>query len=341
MLGTFWTQDELFGVLDERYELEGAFSAPQQNTTGTAMTWLVECVDDHAVRVTQYLDRMTLPAAACALDMSEYCRAAGLLVPRVHADAAGHLLSDGGLHGVCSVTEVAGGTPITRPYTLHQARHLGLGLGQMHDVLPCFPLPSPAPGHEESAWAALTMEQALALHEAAAWSAVSRGARDSQIAGPLQAIRECLPRHLAELREAVSRYGELTAHAIHGAYLPPYVRATVAKPVVTNFQARHGYLCWEAGRAAFEVRTVAEGEEWQECAIEFLSAYRRAYPDFPERELAACSRVALLEFLCTPVSSALPSAWEQRATAVGRLLEALPELDEAFGRLDAPPRRAA
>ncbi|MEE4495094.1 hypothetical protein [Streptomyces sp. BE230] len=334
-----WTDEELFEALEVRYGLDAVHADPQQSAAGTVMSWHVACEDAPDVRVTQYLDWQGLQDAAHALDMSEYCRAAGLSVPRVHADKAGWLLSDGATSGVCSVTDVPGGAPFLRPYTRDQAQHLGVGLGRMHRALASYPLPSAEPRHDESAWAVLSVEDAVTSHEAAALAAVTRGVRDAHISGQLQWIRQCLTEHLGELREATPDRGTLTAYAIHGAFIPPYIRSSSARPVVTGFRARYGYLAWETARAAFDVRTVAQGDGWQECAVSLLAAYHSTHPDLPLREISACPRIALLELLCAPLPTAVLEAWELRSAAVRQLLEALPVLDKALARLGAQPRR--
>ncbi|GHB81810.1 hypothetical protein GCM10010306_090280 [Streptomyces umbrinus] len=178
-----------------------------------------------------------------------------------------------------------------------------------------------------------------AVHEAAAHAAVTAGARNSQVSGHLNWIQQRLTRHAVVLRAEIPRRGRLTAYALHGAFVPPHIRTETRRPVITGFRARYGYLTWELGRVAFDVRTVAEGNDWQECAVALLSAYRCAYPALPAQELTTSSRVALLEMLCAPVMSALPMAWELRAESVRRLLDALPDLDEALRLCDGPMRQ--
>ncbi|MDQ1031491.1 aryl-alcohol dehydrogenase-like predicted oxidoreductase [Streptomyces umbrinus] len=95
----------------------------------------------------------------------------------------------------------------------------------------------------------------------------------------------------------------------------------------------------DTGEPMADVRTVDEANDWQECAVALLSAYRCAYPALPAQELTASSRIALLKMLCAPVMSVLPMAWELRAEAVRRLLDALPDLDEALRLCDGPMRQ--
>jgi homoserine kinase type II len=268
--------------------------------------------------------------------MAEYCRAASLAVPRIWPDVESHLLSDDGTFGM-SVADVAAGKAFIRPFTIRQAEHLGLSLALMHQVLAAYPKPVDEPGPRETAWATSPVDDVISAHEVAARAIGDAGARGSHVSEHLQWIRRYLPRHAGELRAAVPQ--GLTSHAIHGAFVPPYVRADEPKPVIHGFRARHGFLVWELARIAFDVRTVAEGTEWKACATALLSAYRQAFPAFPTSELVACPRIALLELLCTPAAVVRPGSWTMRASASRRLSAALPELEVTIGSLGGHPQR--
>lgn len=336
MTHTSWTDAEVVRVLDERYGLR-AVTVTQEDEPGQRISnWLVDLEAEARVRVLQYTDRSQLASAKAGLHMAEYCRAASLSVPRIRPDSERNLLSDDGEFGM-SVTDVAVGKAFIRPFTIQQAEHLGLSLAIMHQVLAAYPTPADEPGPRETAWAKSPVDEVISAYEMAAQAAVNAGARDSHVSEHLQWIRRYLPRHAGDLRAAVPE--SLTAHAIHGGFVPPNVRADEPKPVITGFRARHGYLVWELARIAFDVRTVAEGTEWQECAAALLSAYRRAFPAFPVTELVACPRIALLELLCTPARVAHPSAWAMRASASRRLSAALPELEVTIRRLGTHPQR--
>ncbi|MFJ2774711.1 hypothetical protein [Streptomyces sp. NPDC087300] len=343
MLDADWTDANVLKVLGDRYRLDAYHVFPLRCSDSTAVAWHVECADASTVLVTQYLARDELPAARRALGMSEFCRAAELSVPRVRPDRDGDLLctlpDEGTLHGTCSVVDADHGAGGLRPYTRDQAEHMGLALGRMHQVLAGYPLPSQEPVGAERAWAVLCAADAVAAHEAASVQIVARGAAARHVALALQQIRRYLSTHLAELRGAVPAPKDLTAHAIHGQFMPPYVQAATGLPVVSGFLARTGYVAWEVARAAFNPRTVAQGQDWQVRALALLYSYHKAHEHFPVAELAACPRLAALDMLCTPVSSAAPAEWERHVVALRRLLDALPELDEALRHLFSAPRR--
>lgn len=331
-----WTDDELVRVLDERYDLR-AVAVTQEDEPGRSIrNWRVELDAGTSVRVLQYTDRSRLASAKAGLHMAEYCRAASLAVPRVWPDVESHLLSDDGEYGI-SVADVATGKAFIRPFTIRQAEHLGLSLALMHQVLAAYPKPAEEPGPRETAWAKSPVDGVISAHEAAAQDAVSAGARDSHVSEYLQWIRTYLPRRAEDLRAAIPDV--LTAHAIHGEFVPPNVRVDEPKPVITGFRARHGFLVWELARIAFDVRTVAEGTEWKACAAALLAAYHQAFPAFPASELVACPSIALLELLCTPTASTRPGTWAMRASASRRLSAALPELEVTIRRLGGHPQR--
>ncbi|MEV7887497.1 hypothetical protein ACWD3I_25935 [Streptomyces sp. NPDC002817] len=235
------------------------------------------------------------------------------------------------------MADFAAGKAFIRPLTISQAQHLGLSLALMHQALAAYPPPTESPGPREAAWAECPIDDIIYAHEAAALAAVTAGARDSHVSEHLRWVRRHLPHRVGDLRAEVPEV--LTSHAIHGAFVPPNIRADEPKPVITGFRARCGYLVWELARIAFDVRTVAEGTEWEACAAALLSAYHHAFPAFPVSELVACPRIALLELLCTPSPTAQPRSWAMRASAARRLSAALPELEVAIRRLGSHPQR--
>nr|WP_024126530.1 phosphotransferase [Streptomyces sp. FR1]AHE39149.1 Putative phosphotransferase [Streptomyces sp. FR1] len=331
-----WTDEDVLRALHDRYALRAVAVTREDEPGRSIRNWYVEREAGPPVRVLQYLDRSQLASAKAGLDMAEYCRAASLKVPRVWPDSACHLLSDDGEYGM-SVADVPAGKAFIRPLTVHQAQALGLSLALMHQALAAYPQPTETPGRREAAWAECPVEDVIYAHEAAALAAITAGARDSHASEHLHWVRRHLPCRVGDLRAAVPEV--LTAHAIHGAFVPPNIRADEPKPVITGFRARCGYLVWELARVAFDVRTVAEGTEWEARAAALLSAYHHAFPAFPVAELVACPSVALLELLCTPTPTAQPGSWAMRASAARRLSAALPELEVAIRRLGTHPQR--
>lgn len=330
MLSDVWCEEQLKTALWGRYKVRAMRVRQVRSVPGETVTWSVDLGSDVGVEVSQYLNQTVLREANAAMDMSEYCRAAELTVPRVLTDYNNQLVSDEGDLGACAVTEAPKGAAFTRPFTRDQAEHVGKCLAHAHRALAAYPQPASRLHPTETAWALREPERAVAAHEAAALTASRSGLPEQHLREPLQFLRRCLERYTIALRDKAPETSALTDHAVHGRFMPPHIRVGSPAPVITGFTGRRGLPARDLAAAAFEARTVAEGDDWIRAALGLLTSYHASHPTLPATEVAACPRIAVLNYLCTPVTSPVPSAWEHRAQAVSRLIDALPQLDEAL-----------
>ncbi|KOG29527.1 phosphotransferase [Streptomyces viridochromogenes] len=323
-------------VLEDRYGLVAAVVEPVHMGTDT-INRRVLTDDGLRLFVKQYRSMDDLDAARNAWDMSEYCRAAKLPVPRVWPDANDNLVTIAG-GSAWAVVDEAPGRVTTSAMTVPLAEHIGVVMGRMHRVLGAYPLPKRV---QQTRWRSEPVEDAVARCDSVMARATRQGHdRLDQLRDDLDQRRTNLRTHAAGLRERLpATLGEQALHAD----LSRTNLITLADAVtgVIDFRCARATPAWELGRAAFDPRTVATSTEWAACALAMARAYRSENPSIPMREVRACARIALLYMLfsfygATTAEYDLPQEaeadlqrhWRERQIAIGRLLSDLEGLED-------------
>lgn len=335
-----WMDELTADVLAERYGIS-AETVEWTSADSESVNRRVLTADGRRLRVMEYATSVDVNLARAAWDMSEFCRAADLPVPRVWPDRDGDLvaISEG---SAWAVADDVLGRADTRSMTLACAEGMGTVLGRIHRVLAAYPLPE------------LTVRPD--------WRTISPDEGVAECAVVLEAVRQREPRDLAQVRDLLLgrqldlvahtdrlRAGlpaELTNQAVHGDFARTRV-FMVADSVtgILNFRSVNGSPVWELGRAAFDPCTVAHGNGWQQFAVRMIEAYRSQNPTLPHTE--ACARVALLDMLygfhgAAPSVDAsseqfhvgLEQYWGDRQVAIRRLLGCLDEIEAALTDAD-------
>ncbi|WP_406177892.1 phosphotransferase enzyme family protein [Streptomyces sp. NBC_00996] len=333
-----WEEELTADMLAERYgfTVEAVERVPMGTDT---VKRRVLTSDGRRLFVKEYASTADLDAARSAWDMSEFCRAADLPVPRVWPDRDGDLiaLSEG---SAWAVVDEAPGRVATTAMSVARAEHIGMVLGRMHRVLAAYPLPKLV---QQSRWRTGSVEDALAKCSAVSAMARRRGHGNlAQLREQLDQRRQDLTKHVCRLRAGLPE--ELVEQALHADFTRPNM--LVLTDVVTgiiDFRSARAFPSWELGRAAFDPRTVATGDQWAACATAMVSAYRSENPSLPLRDVLACLRIALLYMLfsfygATTSEYGLPHEaevdlqrhWQDRLVAIRRLLDNFDDLEDAL-----------
>ncbi|MEV4225567.1 phosphotransferase [Streptomyces bobili] len=329
-------------VLEDRYGLVADVVEPIHMGTDT-INRRVLTDDGLRLFVKQYRSMADLDPARSAWDMSEYCRAARLPVPRVWPDADDNLVTIAG-GSAWAVVDEAPGRVTASAMTVPLAEHIGVVMGRMHRALAAYPLPRRV---QHTRWRTEPVEDAVAKCDTVMARATRQGHdRLDQLRVDLDQRRADLQAHILPLREHVPE--TLVEQALH-ADLTRTNLITLADAVtgVIDFRCASAMPAWELGRAAFDPRTVATSTEWATCALAMARAYRSEHPSLPMREVRACARIALLYMLfsfygATTAEYELPQEaevdlqrhWDERQIAIRRLLDDLEGLEDeltAFG----------
>lgn len=328
-------------VLEDRYGLAVDVVEPVHMGTDT-INRRVLTEDGLRLYVKEYRSTADVAAARTAWDMSEYCRAARIPVPRVWPDVDGDLVT---IAEGCAwaVIDEAPGRVSTTAMTVALAEHIGVVMGRMHRALAAYPLPKQV---QHSRWRTATVEDAAAKCDSVLATALRHGHdRLDQLRLDLDQRREDLHEHVHRLRERLPH--ELVKQALH-ADLSRTNLIILADSVtgVIDFRGARAMPAWELGRAAFDPRTVANSPDWIPCALAMANAYVTENPSLPLGEVRACARIALLYMLfsfygATTSEYGLPPAaetdlkqhWRERQTTIRLLLNHLDELDDAFSGL--------
>ncbi|MFE7271846.1 phosphotransferase enzyme family protein [Streptomyces sp. NPDC057623] len=330
-------------VLEDRYGLVATVVEPVHMGTDT-INRRVLTDDGLRLFVKQYRSMDDLDAARNAWDMSEYCRAAKLPVPRVWPDANDNLvtIAEG---SAWAVVDEAPGRVTTSAMTVPLAEHIGVVMGRMHRVLGAYPLPKRV---QQTRWRSEPVEDAVARCDTVLVRATRQGHdRLDQLRDDLYQRRTNLRTYAAGLRERLpATLGEQALHAD----LSRTNLITLADAVtgVIDFRCASAMPAWELGRAAFDPRTVATTTEWAACALAMAKAYRSEHPSIPMREVRACARIALLYMLfsfygSTTAEYDLPQEaevdlqrhWHERQIAIRHLLSDLEGLEDELTGLGA------
>ncbi|MEV6723568.1 phosphotransferase [Streptomyces xanthochromogenes] len=282
-------------------------------------------------------DPLTVRAA---LDMQEYCRAADLPVPRVHANQAGDLLTLFDDTPWCVINEVVGRIATT-PMTASRAEHIGSQLGRMHRVLSAYPLPQL---HQHSRWRTGTVEDGLARCDRAMAAARLHGHPNlDRLRDQLDQRRHDLRSHVVRLRAGLP--DTLVTQGLHADFVRPNILlVTDLVTGIIDFRCAQGSAAWELGRAAHDPRTIAHREDWISTAAAMVATYYCEHPHLPPADVVACGRITLL-YLLFSFYGAVPTEeplahqdleddlarhWEERQTSIRRLLDRLDELEAAL-----------
>lgn len=330
-------------VLEERYGFVVEVVEPVPMGTNT-INRRVLTADGLRLFVKQYPSMADLDAARAAWDMSEYCRAAKLPVPRVWPDVDGNLVAIAE-DSAWAVIDEAPGRVVTSAMTVACAEQIGLVTGRMHRVLAAYPLPRRV---QQSRWRSGPVEDALAKCDAVMARAIRQGHdRPGLLSADLDHRRADLRTHVNRLREHLP--GTLVEQALH-ADLSRTNLIILADAVtgIIDFHCATGMPAWELGRAAFDPRTVATSTEWTACALAMVRAYHSENPSLPLPEVRACARIALLYMLfsfygATTTEYDLPQEaeadlkrhWRERQTAIRHLLNDLDGLEDALTDIGA------
>ncbi|MDN0193857.1 phosphotransferase [Streptomyces sp. S.PNR 29] len=330
-------------VLEDRYGLVADVVEPVHMGTDT-INRRVLTEDGLRLYVKEYRSTADVAAARIAWDMSEYCRAARIPVPRVWPDIDGDLVT---IAEGCAwaVTDEAPGRVATTAMSVALAEQIGLVAGRMHRVLAAYPMPKQV---QQSRWRLATVEDTAAKCGSVLAMAIRQGHEDlDQLRLDLDQRRADLHGHVHRLRERLP--DELVEQALHADLTRTNLIVLVDTVTgVIDFRGARAMPAWELGRAAFDPRTVANSPEWIACAQTMVSAYLAENPSLPLAEVRACARIALLYMLfsfygATTSEYGLPPAaeadlkqhWRERQTTIRLLLNHLDELDDAFSGLSA------
>ncbi|MGK5496725.1 phosphotransferase enzyme family protein [Streptomyces sp. URMC 125] len=325
-------------VLADRYGIDVDVAEPVPMSTDTVNRRVLTS-EGHRLYVKEYASLAHLDSARAAWDMSEFCRAAQLPVPRVRPDRDGNLLTlaDG---RAWAVVEEAPGRVATSAMTVARAEHIGMVLGRMHRVLAAYPLPR---HRQHVRWWIGSVEDALVRCDTVLASASRRQHGDlALLRSQIARRREDLRAHVDRLRSGLP--AELVEQAAHADFTR--TNMLVLTDVVTgviDFRCARALPAWELGRAAFDPRTVACGDRWVDCALAMVSAYRSENPSLPLVDVLACARVALLYMLfsffgATTAGYGLPDEaeadlkrhWTERQTSIRRLVDNLLDLEDVL-----------
>ncbi|MFI5797474.1 phosphotransferase enzyme family protein [Streptomyces sp. NPDC051677] len=338
-----WGETFTADVLEDRYGLVVDVVEPVHMGTDT-INRRVLTEDGLRLFVKQYRSMDDVDAARNAWDMSEYCRAAKLPVPRVWPDANDNLIT---IAGGCAfaVVDEAPGRVTTSAMTVPLAEHIGVVMGRMHRVLAAYPLPRRV---QHTRWRTEPIEDALAKCDTVMAQAIRQGHdRLDQLRDDLDQRRGDLRAHVHLLREHLP--ATLVEQALH-ADLSRTNLITLADAVtgIIDFRCASAMPAWELGRAAFDPRTVATNSEWATCALAMARAYRSEHPSLPMREVRACARIAVLYMLfsfygATTAEYDLPQEadadlkrhWRERQITIRRLLSDLEGLEDELNGLEA------
>ncbi|WP_051836918.1 phosphotransferase enzyme family protein [Streptomyces sp. NRRL F-2580] len=340
-----WEDEMTAEVLADRYGIEA--ESVEQVPMGTdTVNWRVVTSSGQRLYAKEYPASADLEAARAAWDMSEFCRAARLPVPRVWPDRDGNLISlaDG---SAWAMVDEAPGTVATSAMTVARAEHVGMVLGRMHRVLAAYPLPRL---RQHARWRTGSIEDALArcdtvLDAAYRQQRENMGALRSQIAQR----REDLHAHANRLRAALPE--ELVEQALHADFTRTNQLVLAdAVTAVIDFRAARALPAWELGRAACDPRTIASSEPWADCILAMVAAYRSENPTLPVADVLACARIAVLYMLfsfygATTAEYDLPDEaeadlqrhWSERQTSIRRLIDSLADLEDALATETARP----
>ncbi|MEN8649097.1 phosphotransferase [Streptomyces sp. 21So2-11] len=325
-------------VLAERYEV--AAETVELVPMGTdTINRRILLADGRRLFVKEYASIADLDAARSAWDMSEYCRAAQLPVPRVWPDRDGNLvtLAEG---SAWAVADEAPGRVAAGAMTVARAEHIGMVLGRMHRVLAAYPLPKRV---QPSRWRTGSVEDALRKCDTVLDTA-RRQEHDhpALLSAQIGQRRADLSTHVSRLRDGLPT--ELIEQALHADFTRPNV--LVLTDVVTgviDFRSARSLPAWELGRAAFDPRTVAISDRWRECVQAMVAAYRSENPSLPLADVLACARISLLYMLfsfygATTYEYELPAEaeedlkrhWQERQTSIRHLLDSLDDIEDAL-----------
>lgn len=336
-----WDAAVTADVLEERYGLVADVVEPVHMGTDTINR---RVLTDDGIRlfVKEYRSGADLEAARTAWDMSEYCRAARLPIPRVWDDADGNLVTIA-QGSAWAVVDEAPGRVTTSAMTVPLAEHIGTVMGRMHRVLAAYPLPQRV---QQSRWRTSTAEEAVAKCDTVMAAALRQGHEGLEhLRTDLAQRREDLKDHVHRLRKHLP--GTFVEQALH-ADLSRTNMIVLADAVtgVIDFRGATGMPAWELGRAAFDPRTVATSPKWKACALAMVSAYHEENPSLPQGEVRACARIALLYMLFSfygattaeyglhsEAETDLKRHWNERQTAIRRMLNSLSDLDDGFASL--------
>ncbi|MEU9987857.1 phosphotransferase [Streptomyces sp. NPDC048045] len=330
-------------VLWDRYGLAAAVIEPVQMGTDTINRWVLT-EDGLRLFVKEYRSTADVDAARTAWDMSEYCRAAQLPVPRVWPDMDGDLiaLAEGSAWAV--VDEAPGGVTASA-MTVALAEHIGVVMGRMHRVLGGYPMPKQV---QHARWRIAAVEDAVAKCDSFLATALRQGHDEvEQLRLDLGQRRQDLYEHVHRLRQLLP--DRLVEQALHADLTRTnLIVLDDAVTGVIDFRGRCAMPAWELARAAFDPRTVATSPEWIACALAMAGAYHAENPRLPLLEVRACARIAVLYMLfsfygATTAEYGLPEEaetdlqrhWRERQTTIRLLLDHLEDLDEAFSGLAA------
>ena len=336
-----WDAAVTADVLEERYGLVVDVVEPVHMGTDTINR---RVLTDDGIRlfVKEYRSNADLEAARTAWDMSEYCRAARLPIPRVWDDEDGNLITIA-QGSAWAVVDEAPGRVTSSAMTVPLARRIGTVMGRMHRVLAAYPLPQRV---QQSRWRTGTVDDAVAKCDTLMATALQQGHESLEhLRTDIDQRREDLQDHVHRLRKHLP--DTMVEQALH-ADLSRTNLIVLADAVtgVIDFRGATGIPAWELGRAAFDPRTVATSPEWDACALAMVSAYHAENPSLPLVEVRACARIALLymlfsfygattaEYDLPPEAEAdLKQHWNERQTSIRRMLNSLSDLDDAFATL--------
>ncbi|MFD9483363.1 phosphotransferase enzyme family protein [Streptomyces sp. NPDC059991] len=331
-----WDQERVEQLLRTCYGMEAAEVELVPEGTDT-VNWRVLTSTGRRLFVKEYDPAGDPMAARAALDMSEYCRAAGLPVPRVHANQAGDLLTLFDDSPWSVINEVVGRVATT-PMTASRAEHIGSQLGRMHRALSAYPLPQ---RHQHSRWRTGTVEDGLARCDRVMASARRHGHPYlDRLRDQLDQRRHDLRSHVARLRAGLP--GTLVTQALHADFVRPNILlVTDLVTGIIDFRCAQGSAAWELGRAALDPRTIAHSDDWISTAAAMVAAYLSEHPHLPRADIVACGRITLL-YLLFSFYGAVPTEehlahqaleddlarhWEERQTSIRRLLDNMDELE--------------
>ncbi|MGQ4422785.1 phosphotransferase enzyme family protein [Streptomyces violaceoruber] len=337
-MDTDWNEELVADVLADQYGI--AVETVEMVPMGTdTINRRVLTADGCRLFVKEYGATVDLTAVKAAWDMAEYCRAAQLPVPRVWPDQDGSFVAvaEG---SAWAVVDEAPGRVATSAMTVARAEQIGMVLGHMHRVLAAYPLPRL---RQHTRWRTGSVEDAM-VKAGVVLAAAKRQQHPDMVLLSHELNQRCddLRAHVDGLRAGLPE--EFVEQAAHADFTRTnmLVLADVVTGVI-DFRGARALPAWELGRAAFDPRTVATSDQWADCALVMIQAYRSENPTLPLADVVACVRVALLYMLFSFYGAAtseygLPAEaeadlqrhWHERQTSIRRLLDRFADLEDVL-----------
>ncbi|MCX4666545.1 phosphotransferase [Streptomyces sp. NBC_01381] len=272
------------------------------------------------------------------LAVSEFARTGGIPVPAVLPDRHDQLLStDAGI--VTSVWENIDSSD-SEPLDMERAKAIGRTLGRLHHRLARYPTRGVA--RLTSPWEKSDPVEVAgqAKNVLAVIDSLSNPTGTDQIRRE-QVARRCddLLAYGEQLKAELPSITHQVVHCDYGMHNLLFNWGELR--AVIDFRGQVASPAWELGNIAFNSFTVARSSCWRQIAMQVIAGYAKEQQRLVGAELVSCARIALLDAMLAlyPINvlyssdgktvrdDGLAAYWNDRATMVSTLLDALPDLE--------------